>query len=207
MVDLQGQSGNADDTSQAGNSLAGTGVNRDGGVAGSDRGGGLDSGSSGLDGSLGLAGGLSGDGDEATLGVSKPFSRRSWQRLLYIPRRLAADVLRGGHRASDGAGAVRDGDGAGLILQLALSKAAVMWRTGMEQKKTYSSHRVGVVAVGQVSGLRAVGGVALDDLGGDPGAVLPGGSARDGKGSDGGSGELHVVGVDERNSGELDIIF
>lgn len=45
-----------------------------------------------------------------------------------------------------------------------------------------------------LSGGRAVGGVDIDNLGGDDGVVAPGGSASGG-GKNDGSGELHLVGI------------
>lgn len=58
---------------------------------------------------------------------------------------------------------------------------------------SYLSHGVGLGAVGDLGGVRAVRGVGVDDLS-DDSLVAPGGGAS-GSGKNDGSSELHFVGI------------
>jgi hypothetical protein len=61
--------------------------------------------------------------------------------------------------------------------------------------RTYRGDGVGLVAHGDGGGLRAVGGVGSDDVGGDGHVGAPGGSARNGSGDNSGGSELHFDGI------------
>lgn len=87
---------------------------------------------------------------------------------------LAVDLRGGDDGLGDGARAVGDGEGGGL------------------------SHGVGLVAVSDLGGLRAVGDVGLDDLGdnGDGLVLVAVGQSTGGRSQDSGSdGVLHLVGI------------
>lgn len=92
----------------------------------------------------------------------------------------------------DGARAVGDGQGCGL------GDSSVSCRPLprlVASSWSYLGHGVDLVAVGDMRGARAVGGVGGHDLGHDSGVgAIVGGRANSG-GEDGGSGELHLVGI------------
>lgn len=119
-----------------------------------------------------------GDGSGSRLGGSDTAGGRGSDdrgrgRDLGLDGAVVADgVSLGLDGLDDGARAVGDGDNAGL------------------------GDSDGLVTVGDLGGLRAVGGVALDDLGDDDGTVLAvGGSARDGGDEGSSDRELHLDGI------------